>query len=137
VTLISTPEGPLVNAFTSFVGSLYPLKNVHPIFAKSSGDGAKFCFHYTGTPKARRGINFANCTLAHFQEIEFRNFAENRLFSSYWKYLVVKNIDSVHGCPPITGPKFAPRMTFRIFSRILKKSAASIEASPIESVNSQ
>jgi len=32
VTLICTPEGPLVNAFTSFVGSLYPFKKCAPYF---------------------------------------------------------------------------------------------------------
>ena len=66
---------------------LHPKKIWPPFSPNSQGSGPNFCVHCTGTSKARQGKNFGNCTLAHFPEIEFRNFAENRFFSSYGKFL--------------------------------------------------
>ena len=68
-------------------------KNLHPIFAKFSGVEANFLFALYADPQDPLGKNFGNCTLAHFPEIEFRNFAENRFFSSYGKFLLRKKVE--------------------------------------------
>ena len=45
-----------------------------------------------GMPKARQGKKIGNCTLAHFPEIECRNFAENQFYFELQEITVQKKI---------------------------------------------
>jgi len=56
-------------------------KKLHPIFAKFSGVGANFCFHYARTSTARQGKKFGYCTLAYFLEVELRIFTRGFLYN--------------------------------------------------------
>jgi len=67
---------------------LHPQK-FDPHFRQILRSGPNFCIHYTGTPKARQGKNFGDCTLAHL-EIEFRNFVENRFYFELQEIAVQK-----------------------------------------------
>jgi len=65
-----------------------PPKNLTPIFAKFSG--AKFLHSLYGDAQGPSGKKFGNCTLAHFPETEFRNFAENRFYFELQEITVQK-----------------------------------------------
>ena len=70
-------------------------KNVHPIFAKFSGVGAKFLRSLYGDAQGPSEKKIGNCTLAHFPDIEFGNFAENRFFFELREIASVQCFDAV------------------------------------------
>ena len=65
------------------------------------GRGKIFAFIIRGRPRPVREKNFGNCTLAHFPEIEFQNFAENRFYFELQEIAVQKKVDSVRRGPPL------------------------------------
>jgi len=92
-------------------------KKFHPIFLKFLRVVVNFFFIW-GPP---RPIRENNCKLYHFPETKFRNFAENRFFSSYSKSLFAKNVGNVRDVPLYNWAKVQPRMLKNNFLRDLKK----------------